>query len=86
MLEKIEFYESLLGEGVSIDEAIGIIKNAGGGLMETVIILKKRFNLEISEADSLALNSTYWAKEKENVLSFRKQLGEFVEKNTEDSS
>ena len=78
MFDRIEYYEGLINESATIDEAISIIKHHGGNMMEAVVIIKKRFNLSLTEADSVVLNSTYYTEDKKDTNLLRDQISEFI--------
>ena len=78
--EYINLFNSVYNEKQNnLEAALTAIKIAGASQMNSVTIIAMRFNIPLSEADKIILNSPTWSKESDATLKLREQIDKTID-------
>lgn len=71
------------GSPDSLEKALLRIKELGATQMQSAFVLIKELKLSIEDADYLIVNSSVWKENKEIIVQIRREIGDFLEDDTE---
>jgi len=75
-----EMFRASYNNTGDMDNSISKLKREGATQMECVKVLVAELNISLKAADEIVLNSSAWKANKDNIITFREDFKDFLDK------